>query len=245
MPDESAFSYETLSKQDAAERKQPRLTQLDPNFWQKLNDYLRGLEQNLRNESVKSPSSRKIALIQDELRNATRKAESVWEMREKKITLYALKNSRVENAPPPENALKGEQTLYVELIAAFRKNQPPVVHAIDKPTDGVPIPAHAQRFPPMSIPASPAVAVPMPSPQPAVMPVVPGVVAAPSPGSASAAPSSGARTEDAVTVRALVDVPPFVGLDGKTYRLKKGDVLTLPKKMVDMLAKRGQVAVMA
>lgn len=228
MPDESAFSYETLSKQDAAERKQPRLSALEANFWQKLSDYLRGLEQNLRKEAERNPTSRKIALIQDELRNATRRSESLWEMREKKITLHALKNSRADIPPPPENALKPEIELYQELVAAFRKFIPKVVHALEKPSESVPLPASLQR--PASAPATPAPAL-------APAPIVPTT-----PGPPSAPPKT---TEESVTVRALVDVPPFVGLDGKTYRLKKGDVLTLPKRMVDMLAKRGQVAVMA
>ncbi|HEX9817039.1 MAG TPA: hypothetical protein VGB18_08670 [Candidatus Thermoplasmatota archaeon] len=236
MPDESAFSYETLSKQDASERKQPRLGVLEPTFWQKLSDYLRGLEKNLRNEAERNPTSRKIALIQDELRNATRKSESLWEMREKKITLQALKNSRLETPPAPENALKTEQALYFDLCAAFRKHLPTVVHDLEKPSEAPPLP------PLMARPTSAA----MPASNPNVM-----VAPAPtiSQGSGPPAPPQTAPTsksaDDAVTVRALVDVPPFVGLDGKTYRLKKGDILTLPKKMVDMLAKRGQVAVMA
>lgn len=237
MPDESAFSYETLSKQDASERKQPRLGVLEPTFWQKLSDYLRGLEQNLRKEAERNPTSRKIALIQDELRNATRKSESLWEMREKKITLHALKNSRLENPPPPENSLKAEQALYFDLCAAFRKHLPNVVHNLEKPSEAPPVPPVAAR-PTSAAPAPSNVAAAAP-PSASPAPITPTAVAAPS------APPTPRSPDDAVTVRALVDVPPFVGLDGKTYRLKKGDVLTLPKKMVDMLAKRGQVAVMA
>ena len=77
-------------------------------------------------------------MIQDELRNATRKSESLWETREKKITLHALKNSRLENPPPPENALKTEQALYQDLLAAFRKHMPAVVDTLENPTDAPP-----------------------------------------------------------------------------------------------------------
>lgn len=235
MPDDSAFSYETLSKQDASERKQPRLGVLEPTFWQKLGEYLRGLEQNLRKEAERNPTSRKIALIQDELRNATRKSESLWEMREKKITLQALKNSRLENPPPPENALKTEQALYFDLCSAFRKHLPTVVHDLEKPSEAPPLP------PLMARPTSAASPTSAPAAAPAAPISAPPVAAAVT----ASAPSAPKPSDDQITVRALVDVPPFVGLDGKTYRLKKGDTLTLPKKMVDMLAKRGQVAVMA
>lgn len=224
LVDETDFSFETLSKQEALERKQPRLIAMEPSFWDRLQSYLQGLEQNLRKEAERNPSSRKIALLQDELRNATRKSESLWEAREKKITLHALKNSRTEGAPPPEYALKAEQALHGELVVALRRHLPRVVQALEKFLEAPPVarPTAVRSGPPVTAPAA-TNAAPAAKPAEATMGAV----------------------DESLTVRALVDVPPFVGLDGKTYRLKKGDVLTLPKRMVDMLAKRGQVAVMA
>jgi DNA replication factor GINS len=224
--DGEPFSFESLSKQESMERKQPRLTRLEPEFWEHLGRYLQTLSGNLRAEAARNPTSRKIALLQDELRNATRKSESLWEAREKKITLHALKNSRTENAPPPENSLKAEQELFEELLRAFRRSIPEVVRVLEKPGVFVAAP------PP----------VPVPAPGHAPAPSAPAAPAAPAPASMPA--PSPKSPDESVTVRALVDVPPFVGLDGKTYRLKKGDVLTLPRRMVDLLSKRGQVAVM-
>lgn len=223
MADEP-FSFESLSKQEAMERKQPRLTKLEPDFWEHLRRYLAALENGLRTEQARSPTSKKIALLQDELRNATRKSESLWEAREKKITLQAMKNSRAEIAAPPENSIKSEQVLYDELLRAFRQHVPEVVRALKQPEGLRTAPA-----PPAA--ASAPVAAPEPAPPAPTNP-------------AAASPAQPKPADEAVTVRALVDVPPFVGLDGRTYRLKKGDVLTLPRRMVDVLAKRGQVAVM-
>ncbi|MBI2077460.1 MAG: hypothetical protein HYT80_03690 [Euryarchaeota archaeon] len=226
MADGTDFSFETLSKAEAIERKQPKLQRLEPSFWDQLQGYLNAMEANVRKEQERNPTSRKIALLHDELRNATRKSESLWEAREKKVTLHALKNSRAQDAPPPENALRSEQELYQELLRAYRAFVPRVITALEKPVEtGKPGPGPM----PGAAPPSP------PAPAPATR------VAPPPPETAGTAKAP----EESLTVRALVDVPPFVGLDGRTYRLKKGDVLTLPKKMVDMLAKRGQVAVMA
>lgn len=221
-----AFGFETLSKQEALERKNPRLSKLEPSFWPNLLSYLKSLEANLRKEQERNPTSRKIALIQDEYRNATRKSESLWEARERKITLQALKNSRTEAAAPPENALKEEQALHNELIQSFRKYLPAVISALEKPSEASTIPLTSRSaLPPAS--ASP-----------------PGAVQAFPSGSSAppAAPAAAKPADEQLTVRALMDIPPFVGLDGRTYRLKKGDVLTMQKKMVDLLVKRGQVA---
>jgi DNA replication factor GINS len=231
MADEP-FSFESLSKQEALERKQPRLTKLEPDFWEHLRRYLGTLETGLRNEQARSPTSKKISLLQDELRNATRKAESLWEAREKKITLQALKSSRADLAPPPENSIKTEQVLYEELLRAFRQHVPEVVRAL-KTNEGM-------RPTIAALPSTPGPS-PTAAPTPAPAPVAP----AASPSAPASSPAAVKPADEPVTVRALVDVPPFVGLDGKTYRLKKGDVLSLPRRMVDVLSKRGQVAVMS
>lgn len=222
MADDLEFTFETLSKAEALERKQPRLAPFDPTFWDRCQTYLQTLESSVRREQERNPSSRKIALLQDELRNANRKVESVWEARERKLTLQALKNSRFEGAPAPENSTKAEQGLHQELMQAFRKNVPRLVQSLEKPSDVVPR-------------AAPA-AAPAPAPAPTV------AMPAPSPSVPATTPKSSAEL---ITVRALMDVPPFMGLDGKTYRLKKGDVLTLPRRMVELLAKNGQVAIVA
>lgn len=224
-----AFGFETLSKQEALERKNPRLSKLESNFWPSLQNYLKTLETSLRKEQERNPTSRKIALIQDEFRNATRKSESLWEARERKITLTALKNSRQDLSAAPENALREEQAFYQELVLTFRKYLPPVIAALEKPSEASAIPLTSRSaLPPASQYPAPSAAAAVP----------------PTPAPATAGAAGGKPAEDQLTVRALVDIPPFVGLDGRTYRLKKGDVLTMQKKMVDLLVKRGQVALM-
>ncbi|MBI4362140.1 MAG: hypothetical protein HY558_03110, partial [Euryarchaeota archaeon] len=46
-------------------------------------------------------------------------------------------------------------------------------------------------------------------------------------------------------VRVVQDLPPFVGADGRTYRLKSEDLVMLPKTNVDSLVKRGAAVPLA
>jgi len=43
-----------------------------------------------------------------------------------------------------------------------------------------------------------------------------------------------------VTIRALGDIPPFVGPDMQTYLLKSGDVATVPPSIAHLLVRRKQ-----
>jgi len=44
---------------------------------------------------------------------------------------------------------------------------------------------------------------------------------------------------DKILVRVKQDVPEFVGVDGKTYKLRRGDVVIIPKLNADALMKSG------
>jgi DNA replication initiation complex subunit (GINS family) len=52
-------------------------------------------------------------------------------------------------------------------------------------------------------------------------------------------PSPPTEGGDLVVVHVLEDVPPFAGID-VTYRLRKEDVVTLPRKFADVLIERGK-----
>ena len=51
--------------------------------------------------------------------------------------------------------------------------------------------------------------------------------------------NGGSEGGTSVLVHLLKDTPPFAGEDGRTYSLKKGDVVTLPHKLADVLLSRG------
>ena len=45
-----------------------------------------------------------------------------------------------------------------------------------------------------------------------------------------------------VTIRALGDIPAFVGPDMQTYLLKAGDVASVPQSIANLLARRKKAA---
>jgi hypothetical protein len=45
------------------------------------------------------------------------------------------------------------------------------------------------------------------------------------------------------TIRALSDLPPFVGPDMQTYTLKAGDIATVPPSIANLLVRRNKAAV--
>ncbi|MGC9443325.1 MAG: hypothetical protein ACP5E9_00090 [Candidatus Methanospirareceae archaeon] len=51
--------------------------------------------------------------------------------------------------------------------------------------------------------------------------------------------SAGERGEELHIVRILDDLPPFMGIDGRIYKLKREDVIMLPKTNAEILCKRG------
>jgi hypothetical protein len=48
---------------------------------------------------------------------------------------------------------------------------------------------------------------------------------------------------ETVTIRALGDIPPFVGPDMQTYLLKSGDIATVPPSIANLLVRRNKAAV--
>ncbi len=51
-------------------------------------------------------------------------------------------------------------------------------------------------------------------------------------------PGPKAVPEGAVLIHVLKDTPPFAGEDGQTYSLKKGDMVSLPEKLAQVLISR-------
>lgn len=214
---EGPVHFEILSTQEALEKKDRKLTRLEGTFFAQVVAYLDRLEQSVKKEQEKSPRSKKVDFLADELRNATNKAEELWKSREKKIVNFAQVDARKDPPPqPPEHLTKEEGLFYQALLGIFREQWHRILPSRPVPS-GAPVAPLARPAAPTPVPAPTAT----PAPTPAVE----------------------ASGDEMQTIRALVDIPAFVGLDNKTYRIKKGDVLSLPKRFVKILKDRGQVSV--
>jgi len=88
------FSYAKLRSLENMERQSPELTNIGNDFYKEVFIYMKELEKRFEEERNRNPSSKKILLISDELRNTKRIWKSIFERREKKIVQAALSAAR-------------------------------------------------------------------------------------------------------------------------------------------------------
>lgn len=116
------LSYQKLRSIEQMERQSPNLVNIGPNFYTKAFHYIQNLEKRLEEEQIKNPTSRKVVVIADELRNTRRIWESIIERREKKIIQAALSAVR-GGSPPPSSLTNQERKFYEKVVALLRENR--------------------------------------------------------------------------------------------------------------------------
>jgi DNA replication initiation complex subunit (GINS family) len=119
MAEHEDITYKTLRKLQQAEQTSGTFTKIDVDFYDRLSSYMRDLERSVEQE--KNPL--KLKLFTDEMVNTKKIANSIYELREKKIVQAALATARGAT-PDLKNLLNIEQKLYtalVEQITASRK----------------------------------------------------------------------------------------------------------------------------
>jgi DNA replication initiation complex subunit (GINS family) len=175
-------------------------------------------------------------MLSVEVKNAKHAAESLWALRERKLAMLALAATRERKMP--DGITPDEGALYHDLVAQLEETRGRIFEGT--------IAAPSLAPPPLPVPT----AAPAPTSAPPVqMPVLerpitvgPPVQAAPvqvphdNRSAASAAP-------EMATIRALADLPPFVGPDMQTYTLKAGDIATVPPSIANLLVRRNKAAI--
>ncbi|HHH79286.1 MAG TPA: DNA replication complex GINS family protein [Thermoplasmatales archaeon] len=109
------LSYKDLRRLHQLEKRSSAIAQLRNDFYIKVMDYIKELEQILDNAD--SPQKRK--LIEDELKNARQAFREIYELREKKIVLAAL--SKVRGGNPDLRNLIHEETVLFEMLVDVLK----------------------------------------------------------------------------------------------------------------------------
>jgi len=194
MDEHEEISYKTLRRIQQAEQTSSIPTKINVNFYQDLSSYIKTIEKSVENE--KNPL--KLKLFADETQNTKKIANSIYELREKKIVQAALATARGA-VPDLRNLLDIEKKLYTALVEQIVFSRREI---FEEPAD-----RDSKK-------------------QPASPPVV------------------DQQKRDSNTnpiVRALEDTPEFIGIDEKTYSLRKEDVLSLPREMTEPLLKKGIV----
>lgn len=109
--EEDEINYKTLRKIQQMEKNSPILTELTPNFYYELSDYLDNLNKRLEKET----SSQKQILLKDEIKNMINISTNIYEQREKKILLAAISKARGGN-PDLKNMADIEKNLFENIL---------------------------------------------------------------------------------------------------------------------------------
>ena len=234
--EEPAVSYELLQDLLRAERRSNKLMPVQARFWPEVRAFLDTVTQAFRIEQAKDPFSRQVMRLSDEVKNAKHAAESLWALRERKLAMLALAATRERKMP--EGITPDEGALYHDLLAVLEETRNRVFEGT--------VSAPSLNPPPLQVPS----AAPAPTAAPAVqMPIherpaeVAPAVAAAAPQTVTVPADTANAAPDTVTIRALGDIPPFVGPDMQTYLLKAGDIASVPPSIANLLVRRNKAAV--
>ncbi len=216
MADEEV-NFERVTKVYREESSKKSLARLEPEFYGKLVAYLRGLETRATEEVGKAPNSPKAMLLQDELRKVGKKREQIFQYRMRKIAILAA-----AKASGGEADVAGLATPEVALFGGLVQ----ILTRIREEAFGAEPPMTAARAPQLT------------SAAPKGVPSSPAFQRLAEPPKKIAPPAA----KDLVVVHVLEDIPPFAGIDAM-YRLRKEDVVTLPRAIAKVLIDRGKVRV--
>ena len=216
------MNFERVTKVYREESGKKTLVGLEANFYDKLAAYVARLDESANKESQKDPNSPKALLLQDELRKVRKRRDQIFTYRERKLALLASSRAsgaevELPNLPVPE------RILFDDMVALLRKSRADAFGG--SPFGTEPSPRESEPKP----------AEPSSSPKDASRMKV---VKADETRRVATPPT----LKDHVLVHVLEDLPPFAGID-TTYRLRKEDVVTLPKTIAQILVDRGKARI--
>jgi len=207
---EDYYNYKTLRQLQQKEQKTPTPTQIPNDFYIKVESFVKALEENFdENANVL-----KAKLYKQELANTKKLAQSIYDLREKKIVSAALIAAR--NAQPDLSYfIDVELELYQKLLEALKESRQSLSKEIPK----------EKKHDSKNESRQPAIQHEHKEKKEEQQKKI---------------FSKQAHTSEPTrVVRVIEDLPEFVGTDTKTYSLHQEDVLCLPESMVPLLCKRG------
>jgi len=116
--EEDEINYRTLRKTQQMEKNTPTLTDVMPNFYSNVTNYLTSLDKRMENES----SEQKQTLLKDEIKNIRKIAINIYEQREKKILLSAVSKARGGN-PDLKNMINEEKEIFDDILGIMKKSR--------------------------------------------------------------------------------------------------------------------------
>jgi len=217
MPSERGdMSYEDIMGLFRQENKSSQLTKVDPALYDKIGDYIKSLRKESEREIAMNPMSQASMMLNDQLKKSIDKAKRVYELRQRKIALLSLRKVAGDN-PDTTNLTPDELILFSSFTSVLGAHK-------DSKADFEEL---GPRFT-----------------QPKDVKILPEV---PSDGTCekkAGLKSSRELDGDLVLVRVLEDVPTFAGVD-KDYKLRKEDVVSIPKNIANTLLSHGKIKIIS
>lgn len=214
MAGAARVDFERITQVYREESGKKQLVELEPDFYDAANEYLKRLERETARASGENATAPKTQFLQDELRKARKRLEQIYQYRERKIALLA--QSKVSGV---ETELKGiavqEQVLFERLVAALGDSRRLVFGGSQVAEQRVEVPRAEEKQREPEAAGQPQKPISAPPPQ---------------------------TQRKTVTVYVMEDVPPFAGID-VTYKLMKEDVVSMPEEYANVLVKRGKARV--
>jgi len=213
MPSERGdMSYEDIMGLFRQENKSSQLIKVDPALYDKIGDYIKSLRKESEREIAMNPMSQASLMLNDQLKKAIDKSKRVYELRQRKIALLALRKVAGDN-PDTTNLTPDELVLFSSLTSVIGAHK-------DSKADFEEL---GPRFT-----------------QPKDVEVIPEVPTDGTCEKRDAKKKEGESVEGLVLVRVLEDVPTFAGVD-KDYKLRKEDIVSLPRNIANTLLSHGKV----
>jgi len=211
-PERVEMSYEEIMGLFRQENKSSQLTKVDPALYNKIGAYIKTLRKESERELAMNPMSQASMMLNDQLKKAIDKAKRVYELRQRKISLLALRKV-AGDSPDTGNLTPDELVLFSSLISVLGAHK-------DSNADSEEL---GPRF------SQPSDVVQLPDAPPKET------------CDAKEKETTEAVTgEELVLVRVLEDVPTFAGVD-RDYKLRREDIVSIPKNIANTLLTHGKV----
>ncbi len=209
------MNYEDIMTLFRQENRSPQLTKVDPALYDRISAYIKSIRKESEREIGMNPSSHASMMLNDQLKKAIDKAKRVYELRTRKISLIALRKVSGDN-PDTANLTPDELVLFSSLTSVL---------AAHKDSN-----ADFEILGPRTTRQEEMVEVPtMRKEEPKVK------------AKAEEAPPEN-DSDGLVMARVLEDVPTFAGVD-RDYKLRKEDVVSIPKSVADTLLSHGKIKI--
>ena len=206
------LNYEDIMTLFRQENKSPQLTKVESVLYENICGYIKSIRKESEREIAMNPSSHASMMLNDQLKKAIDKAKRVYELRQRKIALLALRKVSGDN-PDTGNLTPDELVMFSSLTSVFSAHK-------DSNAD------FEELGPRQSKSQAEMVSLPETPSKKAC--------------EEKNASSPAAAESELVMARVLEDVLTFAGVD-RDYKLKKEDIVSLPKNIASTLASHGKI----